>query len=136
MTPTFGTMRTGWKRFGAFVVVVVALVALVELATRNEPRSASLLAIEIGFIAAMAYLVTFLVWPRRVPQVHGRRPGVAVRTRAPRPDARPVVVIGDRPAGSKPGSSLHLRDTPTTRAVRGRRPGPRPQAEIRWPAKR
>ncbi len=134
-------MRSGWKRFGAFGASVIALIAFVALATRDETRSAGLLAAQIGFIALVSYLVTFLVWPRKthVSPAHPSRsaqPGPVPDEATPDPDVRPVLVIGDRPAGSRPGSRVHLRDSPTTRAARGRRPGPRGRAEeIRWPTR-
>lgn len=138
--PTFAAMRSAWKRLALFFLIVIVLVALVVLATRTEPRSTLLLAGQIGFLAVASYLLTFVVWPRRTPvseahPSHGRpsavpeEPGLAE-------DGRPVLVIGDRPAGSRPGSSVHWRDTPTMRASRGRRPGPRPKDDIRWPAGR
>ena len=135
-------MRSGWRRFGAFGVAVAGTIVLVVYTTRDEPQSTELLLTQIGFIAAVAYLVTFLVWPRRVhvSSAHPSRRRVAPAV-PPEPamrdrDPRPVLVIGDRPAGSRPGSRVHVRDTPTLRAARGRRPGPRSQATIRWPIQR
>ncbi|MGI9606554.1 MAG: hypothetical protein ACR2P0_10490 [Acidimicrobiales bacterium] len=132
-------MRSGWKGLGVFALSVVGIVALVLVATRHEPRTSMLLLTQVGFIALMSYLVTFLVWPRKVmiPRSHPSRhtpPGDVPKERALGPDPRPVLVIGDRPAGSRPGSSVHVRDTPTVRGARGRRPDPRSRPEIRWPA--
>ena len=138
--PTFAAMRSAWKRLALFFLIVIALVALVIVATRSEPRSTALLLGQVGFLAVASYLLTFLVWPRRsrVSDAHPShgRPSAVPEEPAMVDDNRPVLVIGDRPAGSRPGSSVHWRDTPTMRAARGRRPGPRPNSEIRWPAGR
>lgn len=134
-------MRSGWVRLGTYVGMVIAVVAVVFVASRNEPRSASLLIGQIGAIGAVAWMLTFLVWPRRRPvsDAHpsrsSRRPG-PVPEEAPTSDDRPVVVIGHRAVGSPPASEVHLREQPTVRSSRGRRPGPRRQGEIRWPAAR
>jgi len=133
-------MRGGWKRFGLYVAAVISLVAMVFLATRGEPRTIGLVVAQVIFVGGMAYLLTFLVWPRRRPQE--RSAEVPNVERAPkRPvadvDRRPVAVIGNRPAGSKPGSEVHYPESPTIRASRGRRPDRRQSTgEIRWPAQR
>ena len=68
-------MRTGWKRWVSFLVVVSGLVAFITFATRNEEQSTGLLITEVSFIAVVAYLVTFLIWPRqhRVSSAHPSR---------------------------------------------------------------
>lgn len=125
-----------------FVVTVCGLVALVVLATNGEERTTGLIAAQMLFIAGMAYLITFLVWPRRAP-VSSAHPSVRAVRRpvpdepSPETDKRPVLVIGNRPAGSAPGSRVHMRDVPTVRSTRGRKPGERqPTGELRWPAQR
>lgn len=135
-------MRTGWKRWVAFLGVVATLVAFVTFATWNETQSTGLLVTEVAFIAVVSYLVTFLIWPRQ------QRLSAAHPSRSPEPaavpeeptfydhDPRPVLVIGDRPAGSRPATRVHIRDTPTLRGGRGRRPGPRSGRDIQWPATR
>lgn len=135
-------MRTGWKRWGAFLGIVALLVAFVTVATWNETQSSALLLTEVAFIAVVSYLITFLIWPRqlRVSRAHPSRspapPAVPAEPALYDHDPRPVLVIGDRPAGSKPGTRVHLRDTPTLRGGRGRRPGPRSRRDIQWPASR
>lgn len=138
-------MRGGWKRLGLYFVTVVALIAVVFVATRNEPTTVGLLAGQLVFIAGISYLLTFLVWPRRVPQSNAhpsKRPPRSPRTEIagmPRPefDRRPVAVIANRPAGSEPGSGVHIPEVPTARASRGRRPDRRPTTnEFKWPAQR
>lgn len=129
-------MRSVWKRLAVFIVAVAVLLVLVLVATRNENRTTGLIAMQALFIAVVSYLITFAVWPRK-PQNSGA--AVAPGPRPKRPvseDQRPVVVIGDRPAGSPPGSSIHEREAMGARAARGRRPGERTQAEMRWPANR
>lgn len=136
------SMRRGWGRLGLFVLAVAGLVAVVTLATSAEETTAWVIAAEVLFIAGMSYLITFLVWPRRSPvspahpSVNGvRRP--VPDEQSPETDKRPVLVIGNRPAGSAPGSRVHMRDLPTARATRGRKPGERqPTGELRWPAQR
>lgn len=135
-------MRGGWRRFGLYVVAVVALVSLVFVATRGNEQSASLVVAQIAFVGAMAYLLTFLVWPRPTPQsaAHpSKRAPRRVVVDEPRPemDRRPVAVIENRPAGSDPGSRVHIPEVPTSRGTRGRRPDDRqPTNEMRWPAQR
>jgi hypothetical protein len=133
-------MRSAWKRLAVFVLIVAAVVAAVILATRSEARSAGLLTGQVVFVAIASYLLTFGIWPRRSPVSDAHpsrgRPSAVPEEPGLAEDRRPVLVIGDRPAGSQPGSSVHLRDNPTMRAARGRRPGPRPNSEIRWPAGR
>jgi len=145
IAPTFSGMRGGWKRFGLYLVVVAALIGLVVVATRGEPRTAALVAAQVLFVAGMSYLLTFIVWPRRVPRsaaqpsMQNRRPPGPSTKKQPRPevDRRPVAVINPRPAGSKPGSRVHIPESPTERGSRGRRPDRRqPTGEIRWPAQR
>ena len=112
---------------------------LVLLATEGEERTTGLVAAQIVFIAGMSYLITFLVWPRKSPISQAHPSLRAARTPvpdepSPRTDQRQVLVIGSRPAGSAPGSRVHIRDTPTSRSTRGRRPGERqPTGELRWP---
>ena len=135
-------MRGGWKRFGLYVLAVSTLIALVFFATRGEPRTIGLVAALVVFVACGAYLITFMVWPRRI-RVHAAppleapaEPRVAGPPRA-EPDRRPVAVIGDRPAGSKPGSRVHIPEAPTNRGNRGRRPDRRQSTgEIKWPVQR
>lgn len=135
-------MRTGWKRWVAFLGTVSLLVAFVTLATWNETQSTALLVTEVAFIAVVSYLMTFLIWPRQLrhSRAHPSRSEAPSAVPAERAlydhDPRPVLVIGDRPAGSKPGTRVHLRDTPTLRSGRGRRPGPRSRRDIEWPANR
>ncbi len=136
-------MRSGWLRWAAFFAAIGALVAFVTVATWNEPQSTELLVTEAAFIGVVAYLVTHLIWPRSHRGPASTHPS---RRQEPSPvpiepgladhDPRPVLVIGDRPAGSRPGSRVHVRDTPTMRATRGRRPGPRSQRQFQWPAQR
>ena len=135
-------MRRGWRRLGLFVLAVAGLVAIVMYATYDEEPTSQLILAEILFIAGVAYLLTFLVWPRRAP-VSASHPSVnGVRRpvpdeRALETDKRPVLVIGNRPAGSPPASRVHVRDLPTARGPRGRKPGERqPTSELRWPAQR
>lgn len=135
-------MRRGWRRFGLFVMVVGSLVALVVFATQGQEQTAGMVVAQLLFIAGMSYLITFLVWPRRVP-VSPSHPSVRAERRpvpdepSPENDRRPVLVIGNRPAGSAPGSRVHVRDVPTARTSRGRKPGERqPTGELRWPAQR
>lgn len=137
-------MRSGWTRFGAFLGTVGALVALVVVATRDEQQTVALLIAEVLLIGGLAYMLTFLFWPRnRARHPSAAHPSHRVRSR-PVPeeprlrtrDPRPVLVIGDRPAGSRPASEVHERDALTLRNARGRRPGPRAQSEFRWPAQR
>ena len=135
-------MRPGWSRFGLFVIAVGGLVAIVILATGREQQTPGLVAAQLLFIAGMAYLITFLVWPRR-SSVSAAHPSVRAVRRpvpdepSPEMDKRPVLVIGNRPAGSAPGSRVHVRDVPTVRNARGRRPDERqPTGELRWPAQR
>jgi len=45
-------MRSGWKRFGAFIGAVAGVVTLVVLATAGETQTTGLLLTQIGFIAA------------------------------------------------------------------------------------
>ncbi len=132
-------MRTGLKRWVGFLAVVSTLVAFVTLATWNEAQSTELLITEVAFIGVVSYLVTFLIWPRqhRSSPAHPSRSAQPAAV-PPEPalldhDPRPVLVIGDRPAGSRPGSRVHLRDSPTMRSTRGRRPGPRSHRQIQWP---
>ena len=55
----------------------------------------------------------------------------------PVPDERPVAVIQPRPAGSKPGSRVHIPESPTVRNPRGRPVGGHePSRDFRWPAQR
>ncbi len=133
-------MRRGWRRLGLFVLAVAALVAVVVFATTKEEATPQLVAAEVLFIAGMAYLITFLVWPRRAP-ISRSHPSVNAVARPvpderiPESDKRPVLVIGNRPAGSLPGSRVHVRDLPTARGSRGRKPGERQHTgELRWPA--
>ena len=135
-------MRRGWRRLGLFVLAVAGLVAVVILATSNEEPTPGLIVAEVLFIAGMSYLMTFLVWPRRLrvlashPSVNAvRRP--VPQEPSPESDKRPVLVIGNRPAGSPPASRVHVRDLPTARGTRGRKPNERqPTGELRWPAQR
>jgi len=130
-------------RWAAFFAAVGALVTFVTMATWNEPQSTELLVTEAAFIGVVAYLVTHLIWPRHHRGSPSTHPS---RRQAPSPvpaepsladhDPRPVFVIGERPAGSRPGSHVHVRDTPTVRSTRGRRPGPRTQRQFEWPAQR
>lgn len=132
-------MRGGWKRFGLYLGVVCALVATVFVATRGEERTMGLVAAQVVFVGGMAYLLTFLVWPRRQLQKHrAERPTPTPSARQrPEVDRRPVAVIGNRPAGSKPGSQVHIPESPTNRGSRGRRPDRRQSTgEIKWPAQR
>lgn len=140
--PTFASMRGGWRSFGLFVAAAISLVAVVSLATRDQERATEIVALQAAFIAAMAYLITFVVWPRRVPRSEAHPSYRKTRTAVPNEpspelDERPVAVIGNRPAGSKPGSRVHVAEVPTSRGTRGRRPDNRqPSGEIRWPAQR
>jgi len=135
-------MRGGWSRFGLYVVAVASLIVLVFFATRGEPQTFVVITAQIAFVAVSAYLMTFVVWPRRTPQSAAhpskRAPGPTSRAAArPEIDRRPVAVIENRPAGSEPGSRVHLPEVPTSRANRGRRPDDRqPTGEFRWPAQR
>ena len=125
-----------------FVAAVAAVITVVMLATKGEQRTAGLVTAQLVFISGMSYLITFLVWPRQSP-VSSAHPSHRV-ARGPVPDEprlnvdeRPVLVIGHRPAGSPPASRVHIRDIPTTRTARGRKPGERqPTGEFRWPAQR
>ncbi len=136
-------MRGGWSRFWLYMAVVAALVVVVVLATSGVQRSAGEVIAQVVFIGGMAYLITFVVWPRRT--VSPAHPAVRAKdmkkqrkaeAKKPQPDARPVVVIGSRPAGSKPGAHVHARETPTARSSRGRRPSPRQATgEMRWPTR-
>lgn len=133
-------MKRG-RNFAVFAAVAGAVVAFVTIATRNEIRTTELLIAQIVCIAVMVYLVTYLVWPRSTPiskdhPSHGSSRVVRAEPPLRRKDTRPVYVIGDRPAGSRPGSQVHRRDSPTVRGARGRRPGPRRAGNIRWPASR
>lgn len=135
-------MRGGWGRFGLFTLAVAGLVSVVVLATSGEAQTAPLVAVQVVFIAAMAYLITFLVWPRR-PPISVDHPSVRAVRRpipdepSPQSDERPVLVIGNRPAGSAPGSRIHIREAPTVRGSRGRKPSERqPTGEFRWPVQR
>jgi hypothetical protein len=135
-------MRRGWRRFGLFIASVAAVIAVVLLATNGEQRTTGLVAAQLVFIGGMSYLITFLVWPRRSP-VSSAHPSTRAARRpvpdelSPAIDERPVLVIGHRPAGSPPGSRVHIRDVPTVRSTRGRKPGERqPTGELRWPAQR
>ncbi|NNC81306.1 MAG: hypothetical protein HKN94_14280 [Acidimicrobiales bacterium] len=133
-------MRRG-RNLAVFVIVACGVVAIVAIAARNEIRTTELLLAQVASIAVMVYLVTYLVWPRSTPisrdhPSHGSRRPPRAEPAMTRRDRRPVYVIGERPAGSRPGSQVHRRDAPTVRGSRGRRPGPRPTTDIRWPASR
>jgi hypothetical protein len=140
LAPTFSVMRGGWRRFGLFIAAVVALVVLVSLATQGEERTLGLVLAQLGFISGMSYLVTFLVWPRRTrspahPSMRATRRTQVPDEPSPDLDPRPVLVIGNRPAGSQPASRVHVPESPTSRSARGRRPDDRqPTGEMRWPA--
>lgn len=137
-------MRGGWSRFGLYVAVVATLVVVVLFATSGAERGAGEVLAQLLFIGAMAYLLTFLVWPRRTG-LSRRHPAMAppsatdsARSTRPTPDVdeRPVLVIGPRPAGSRPGAEIHIRDTPVERPSRGRRPSERQvTGEMRWPTR-
>lgn len=140
--PTLRSMRRGWRRLGLFLLAVAGLISLVAFATNGDEQTASLVAAQLVFIAGMSYLLTFLVWPRRTP-VSKAHPSVRSGPRpvpdepSPELDPRPVLVIGSRPAGSRPGSRVHLREIPTERGLRGRKPNERQQTgEFRWPVQR
>ena len=135
-------MRGGLKRFGLYVAAVAGLVGLVYFAAREEPRSLEIVLAQAIFIAGMSYLMTFLFWPRRVPHSAAHPSMREERSHVPnepRPevDRRPVAVIGNRPAGSKPGERVHVAEAPMPRGTRGRRPDDRqPTGDFRWPAQR
>ncbi len=136
-------MRGGWSRFWLYMTVVVGLVVVVVLTTSGSERNAGEVIAQVVFIGAMAYLTTFVVWPRRTAlpstvaaKVNQDSAEPVVEPRKPQPDARPVMVIGSRPAGSQPGAHVHVRETPTARNARGRRPSPRQSTgEMRWPTR-
>lgn len=132
-------MRGGWKRFGIYIGAVLALIAVAFVATRNEPNTAGLVIAQLVFIGGMSYLLTFLVWPRRVPQSDAhpskQQPRTSRQTPGPRPqiDRRPAPVV----SAQVEIDEAHLSESPTARMSRGRRPDRRPAtAEIKWPAQR
>lgn len=132
-------MRIGWRQFGLYLLVVAGLITVVIVATSGGARSTVEVLALVAFIGAMSYFVTFAIWPRR-NRVSPRHP--SRRNRPPMPetaddhDARPVMVIGARPAGSRPGSRVHSKEAPTVRTSRGRRPGERQSTnELRWPTR-
>lgn len=157
-------MNAKWGRFGAFIVAAILIVTAVILGTENTTRSWIQVVFQAAIIAVAVYATTFVVWPRRffgrtrvsvAPEhpVDGRDeagqvqpdeeqaevdPGEArSRPDAPLPDERPVAVIEPRPAGSKPGSRVHIPESPTVRNPRGRPiGGHEPSRDFRWPAQR
>lgn len=137
-------MRGGWRRFGLYIVAVLVLIGLVFVATRDESRTAGLVVAQVVFVGGMSYLLTFIVWPRRAAAPRpkaakndGARPTPGPARPQPEADPRPVAVIGNRPAGSKPGERVHIPDVPTSRSSRGRRPDRRqPTGDFKWPAQR
>ncbi len=137
-------MRGGWSRFGLYIAVVVLLVAIVTIATAGGGGGFEVIAAQLLFIAAMAYLLTFVIWPRR-NRLSGRRDantqandGQEKKAPAvsPKPDKRPVMRIGNREPGSRPAAEVHARDRIAERPSRGRRPTERQSTgEMRWPAR-
>jgi len=135
-------MRGGWSRFGLYIVAVAALIAVVLTATTGAERSVGEVLAQVLFIGAVAYLLTFIAWPRRTPlssnhpSMSGAKKAPASKDARPQPDKRPVVVIGPRPAGSRPGAEIHAIDDASERPSRGRRPSERQSTgEMRWPAR-
>ncbi len=145
-------MKGKWTRFGAFAVAAACLVAAVVMVTRGEDQTTGQAWLSIVLIGVVAYLITFVVWPRRlmVERANEKKSAGAQTADTPQPskqsstskrpvvDERPVAVIQPRPAGSRPASRVHVAETPTARSPRGRRVGDRRSSEqdFRWPASR
>ncbi len=150
-------MNGKWGRFGAFIVAAALIVAAVVLGTGGGTRTWTQFFIQVTIIAVGVYATTFVVWPRSMfrrssRSVARQRQRVPVdvvrgsdldegpsplRIKAPQPDDRPVAIIKPRPAGSQPGSRVHIPESPTVRNPRGRPVGGRePSKDFRWPAQR
>ena len=144
LPPTFALMQGKWKRFGAFLLAVVAIVAAITLGTRGQSLSTGEVIARVALVGVLSYLLTFLFWPRRSRRSVGQRavPQSSARPGTPRADRpvvdeRPVAVIQPRPAGSRPGSRVHIPETPTERNPRGRRRDTRQAGrDFQWPAQR
>ena len=141
-------MKGKWKRFGVFVLAATALIGAVVVTAREGSQGTLGLVARVWLVGVMAYLITFVVWPRRTEvvveakspgSVPGPKSNNSSKSRAQRPqgDLRPVVVIQPRPAGSRPGSRLHMAENPTPRNSRGRPINDRQSnRDFRWPAQR
>jgi len=137
-------MRGGWRRFGLYIATVASLVAIITIATRGDGGGFNTVVAQLLFIGAIAYLLTFVVWPRRT-RLSSQHPAIAnggevprpgPRLETPEPDQRPVMRIEPRPPGSHPASEVHARDRLAERPSRGRRPTQRQSTgEMRWPAR-
>ena len=134
-------MRSGWSRFGLYVIVVVALVVVVLTATTGAERSLGEAAAQLGFIAAMSYLLTFIVWPRRtrLSRQHHTQGASSQRAepprtkQAPRPDQRSAT---PGPKAPDARAEVHAREASVEKRSRGRRPSERQSTgEMRWPAR-
>ena len=137
-------MRGGWRHFGLYIAVVALLVVIVSFASRGDGGGLSVVAAQLLLIGTLAYLLTFIVWPRRNRQStqptalvdvdQGTDKGARVPT--PESDQRPVMFIGPRDPGSRPASEVHAQDRLAERPSRGRRPTQRQSTgEMRWPAR-
>lgn len=160
-------MHGKWGRFGAFIAAAILIVAAVVLGTENTTRGWTQILVQSAIIAVGVYATTFIVWPRsffrRTPtqvappkalteavaesDLLDEDPAKVVaeaetdkfepRRGTPERDERPVAVIEPRPAGSKPGSRVHIPESPTVRNPRGRPVGGHePSRDFRWPAQR
>ena len=137
-------MRPGWSRFGLYIAVVVLLVVIVVIATAGGGGGIGVIAAQLLFISAMAYLLTFVVWPRRT-RLSSQHPALAqaedepemkALMASPKPDNRPVMRINPRESGSHPAAEVHELDRLAERPSRGRRPNERQSTgEMRWPAR-
>lgn len=148
--PTFAGMQGKWKRFGAFIAAVVAIIGAITFGTRGQSLSTAEVIALVALVGVLAYLLTFAVWPRKLrsstrhaaagqPEMAARNPGLERHPRVERPvvDERPVAVIQPRPAGSRPGSRVHIPESPLERNPRGRRRDSRqPDRDFQWPAQR
>ena len=55
-----------WKRFGAFVIAAACAIAAVLAVTRGVNQPVVLALLRVVLIGLVAYLTTFVVWPRHV----------------------------------------------------------------------
>ena len=156
-------MKGKWKRFGAFILAACCVIAAVSIGTRGENQGAWQVLARVSLVGVIAFLTTFVVWPRHLMANRGVRPNLEAMPETPvapavvdvpvepdtpikpiaeeRPGPRPQTETQPqpqpRPAGSRPASEVHAAEAPPARNPRGRRIESRQSSErdFRWPAR-
>ena len=136
-------MRGGWRRFGLYIAAVAVLVVVVIAASGSDSGGFAVIAAQLFLIGTLAYLFTFVAWPRRARRGSQHRVSDEIETpeelrspAGPKPEKRPKTTPDRLPAPLRAKAEGHVPERLAERPSRGRRPTERQSTgEMRWPAR-